>query len=268
VSVGRTRFGRLKVHQMRRNVGCWIGLSGVFRPRLEREGIPPERFRVIPGGVDMSGFRPRGEAERRALRRALDLPEGRVAISAGTIMHRKGMDRVLAAWARLNPRAGRDLLVLIGPDWWEPAYVEEIQRRSAEPGLKGTVRLPGLVDNVGDYMGAADVFVLLSRKEGLGYVTLEAMASGLPCVISPLDGIADELIEEGRTGHVAREPDDADAVGALLDGLLRDPARRERMGAEARREAERRFSHEARAAALRAAYRAAAEEQGPRRVRG
>jgi glycosyltransferase involved in cell wall biosynthesis len=88
---------------------------------------------------------------------------------------------------------------------------------------------------------ASHVFVLPSTGEGFGIVFLEAWKHALPLVASDQDA-ARELIREGVDGLcVAPEPS---AVAAAVRGLLADPERRARMGAEGRRRLEREFTHE------------------------
>jgi glycosyltransferase involved in cell wall biosynthesis len=261
LAVSRGRFGELKLRRLRQ-VDEWIGISRTFLATLVETGIPPERFHLIYGGVDIERFRPLEGDERRAVRRKLDLPEeGRVAIAAGAVIPRKRMDRVVRAWAHANPVRGHDVLLIIGPNSladnlhpFDRAHVEEVHALARAPEVDGTVRLVGRVENLHEFMGAADLFVFLSAREGLGYVTIEALASGLPCVESPLDGIAAEILEEGETGMIVSEPDDALRVGSLISRLLSEPERRRVMGRAARRSAEERFSMEVRAEKLAALY--------------
>lgn len=257
----RERLGALKLWLLR-EVDRWLGITGAFLPRVVAAGIPPERFRVLHPGVDVTRYRPYTPEERRDARARLDLhPDGRIVVSAGSVMRRKGADRMLRAWARLRPRPGRDLLLLVGPATIEDgllpeeqAFAAEIRAAAAAPGLDGTVRMAGRSDRLYDYLGAADLFLFLSRHEGLGIVNAEAIASGLPCVVSPIDGI-DEVVQEGTTGHIAPDPDDEGAVAALMSRLLERPEERAALGANGRRLALARFSFEARAEALAAIYR-------------
>ncbi|UCE86578.1 MAG: glycosyltransferase family 4 protein [Deltaproteobacteria bacterium] len=263
VALSQMRLGDFKLRRVQRNVDFWIGLTGVFRARVAAAGIPEDRFRVVYGGVDVDRFRAARGERRRELRARLGLPpEARIAISAGALVPRKGMDRVVKAWARTHPEPERDLLLIIGPAraedvdaTWNPQHADEVERLSRAKGVDGTVRIVGRVDNLDDYMSAADLFLFLSHREGLGYVTLEAMACELACVVSPLDGIAEELISEGRTGFIAREPDDPGSVAAIVSRLLEDASLRRRIGAQARRAVVERFTHGVRADALKAVYR-------------
>jgi glycosyltransferase involved in cell wall biosynthesis len=137
--------------------------------------------------------------------------------------------------------------------------VRELEALAGAPALAGTVRFVGRVDDPERWMAASDVFALLSRREGFGTVTAEAMACGLPCVVSPLDGIAREIVDEGRTGFVVDEPDEPDAVAAPLRSLLSDAHRRSTLGAAARESACARFSMDVRAERLAGIYRTLAQ---------
>jgi glycosyltransferase involved in cell wall biosynthesis len=269
VTVSRLRFGRAKLALLSR-ADAWVGITEAFRPTLPAAGIAEDRFRCIYGGVDTDRYRPFTADERRAARAALDLPEdARVLVSAGALVPRKGMDRVLRAWARLRPTPGRDVLLLVGPsnlaEGLPPRFADhpaELRALAAAAGVEGTVRFAGRVGDLERWYGAADVFAFLSHREGQGYVIVEAMASGLPCVVSSLGGIGRELVADG--GLVADDPDDADAVAARIGELLADPARRRALGERVRARAVERFSMPARARAFADVYRELVEERGAR----
>jgi glycosyltransferase involved in cell wall biosynthesis len=261
-TVSEERFGAFKMGLLR-HVDLWIGISQTFLPPLLRAGLSADMFRLVYTGVDLETYRPFTSEERRAQRARLGLPpEARIVVSVGSVIWRKGFDRLLETWARLAPRAGRDLLVVVGPaseaeglGAEDQDFARSLQERSNAPDLSGTVRWVGRADDVQDYLCASDLFLFLSRQEGLGIVILEAMACGLPSVVSPLDGIADEIIADGRTGVIVRNPDNPGAVAASVRSLLDQPLAREAMGVLARKSAVERFSFDARADALAAIYR-------------
>jgi glycosyltransferase involved in cell wall biosynthesis len=248
---------------MLRPVDAWVGITEAFRPRLRTAGIPAERFHCIYGGVDVERYRPVGPEERVQLRAELGLPaDGRVVVSAGAVLPRKGFDRLLRAWHAMRPDPARDRLVIAGPatvaEGVAPRFAghkAELERFVAEAGLGQSVRIIGRVDDLERWYAASDVFAFLSRREGMGYVIVEAMASGLPCVVSPLDGIGRELLREGLTGTVVEHPDDPEFVAARLRGLLDDPERRRAWGAAGREDALERFSLRSRARTMAELYR-------------
>jgi glycosyltransferase involved in cell wall biosynthesis len=85
------------------------------------------------------------------------------------------------------------------------------------------------------------VLIFPSTREGLPNVVLEAMASGLPCIVSRLRGVTDAVIADGVDGLLV-DPSDRPAFGRTLARVLRDPTLRARLGAEARRTVEARFA--------------------------
>ncbi|OLE66531.1 MAG: hypothetical protein AUG09_07025 [Acidobacteria bacterium 13_1_20CM_2_68_7] len=262
LSTSRERFGSLKLGLLK-NVDLWIGLSSAFLPRVREAGIPEDRFRLVYPGVDVRTYRPLSPEARRATRSRLGLPmNARIVVSVGSVIRRKGFDRLLRAWESYRPRTGRDLLVMVGPATEaeglrgpDVTFAGTLVDRSRVANLAGTVRWVGRAENVQEYLGAADLFVFLSRQEGLGIVILEALACGLPCLVSPLDGIAAEIVSDGRTGIIVKDPDNAAAVASCVKQLLEQPGAQASMAEAARRTIVERFSFEARADVLASLYR-------------
>ena len=92
-----------------------------------------------------------------------------------------------------------------------------------------------------DYLRAADVFVLPSRREGLPVALLEAMACGLPCIASRLRGSTDAIITEGENGFLV-PVGDVEAVAAALIDVFSDLRRAVAVGAAARQTVVDRYS--------------------------
>ena len=261
LSLRREFLGAVKLASLR-SVAAWIGLSDIFRAPHLAAGLPPERFHVLHNPVDIDRFRPLAAPERQARRARLGIdPDARVVVTIGAVQARKGIDRMLDAWEAMGPRPGRDLFLIVGPATAQEgllppmaSFAEAMRRRAERPALRGTVRFTGRSGRIEDELAVSDLFLFLSRREGFGTVIIEAMASGLPVVLSPLDGIGREIVAEGETGHVVADPDDAAAVGDLVRALLDDPERRRRLGDAARCDAGRRFAFSTRVDRLLAIY--------------
>ncbi|MHB1739515.1 MAG: glycosyltransferase [Actinomycetes bacterium] len=95
--------------------------------------------------------------------------------------------------------------------------------------------LLGYRPDVAELLHAADVFVLASRHEGLPVALMEAMAAGLPCVVTRVGGMP-EVVRDGVDGLVVA-PGNPEALAQALDALLVDPRLRARLGAAARERA-------------------------------
>lgn len=143
----------------------------------------------------------------------------------------KGLDVLLPAFQHLRQRLPEVDLVLAGSG--SAAYEAKIHGDLERFGLSRNVRMPGFVeaDQKDRLISEASVFVLPSVQESFGMAVVEAMAAGLPVVISRGVGIWNEVKEAGAGLVVEREPK------ALADGLfylLRHPEDRRRMGANGR----------------------------------
>jgi len=179
---------------------------------------------VISNGVDLDRFSPADDAARESLREKLGLPiDCDMVVYVGSMSRRKGVHLLLEAWLGVARRHPRAQLVLVGPSRssirpWEDA--DEFERRLQElldaPEARGSVHMVGPVDDVSDYIRAANLFVFPSAREGMPNVVLEAYASGVACVSTPFRGLSEEF---GRPGHdyvlVERN------VEQIQDGILR-----------------------------------------------
>jgi glycosyltransferase-like protein len=191
---------------------------------------------LVGNGVDPERYRPpRDDAERAAARAAFDL-DGRLAIlTVGGIEPRKGSLALLDAFAAARRElVDRRPLLLVAGGATLFDYRDEVDRFHAlatELGVDDDVRVLGHVSDaeLEALYRAADVFALPSTKEGYGLAVLEALASGLPAVVSDLEvfrGFLDDeasalLAPSGDAGALARalvrvahEPDLADRLRA------------------------------------------------------
>ncbi len=213
-------------------------------------GLPADRIREVPNGVDASRFRPASPDERALLRAHLELPASRpLILFVGVISPDKQPHVLLDAWLRLQPNpATASTLVLVGAT--DPTLFELGGRKIDQ--LRATAQASGFADRVlfvpptnqiQDYFRAADMYVMPSLREGLPIALLEAMACGLPCVASRLPGATDTIIDDGLNGRLIATGD-VDGFAGAIGELLADPAAAARMGAAARQSVEARYTIE------------------------
>lgn len=184
---------------------------------------------VIPNGVDVAKFTP-GEGVRTPL----------TIFSISRLVPRKNIDVLIAAveWLAREGTAVSLIIAGTGPE-------EDRIRRLAER-LPALVRFVGFIDEAEKrrVLAEADVFVQLSIREGLSIATLEALASGVPCVVSDLPGVR-EPIAPGDTGWYVDDPEDVQSVVAALRRVLADRERLPAMKRACRAVAEERYSLQA-----------------------
>ncbi|MGE0450123.1 MAG: glycosyltransferase family 4 protein [Vicinamibacterales bacterium] len=227
---------------------AYVAMSAAFLPSYAAAGLPPARLSLIPQGVDLERFRPRPEDARALVRAEFQIaPSDRVVVFVGSLIERKGIDLLLAAWSKVHQQTRRAHLVLVGRNVFPPGsgdagfLAEHMARLSAEAAA--TVHVAGLRDQPEAWMSAADVFAFPSRREGFGSVIIEAMACGLPCVVATLDGITDLVFASpvdaasggGWSGDGVVVPqDDVETLSAALLRLIDDRAAAAAIGAAAR----------------------------------
>jgi len=164
------------------------------------------------------------EKEARAIRRRAG--EGFIVGHVGALDNdQKAQDTIIAA-ARLLETTHPDIrFVLVG------GGQDEAMLRQLASGL-GNLSFAGFVGNVGDYLAAFDIFVLPSRREGIGSILFDAMEHSLPLVVTPVGGVP-RIVFEDQNGFLI----DVDRPEQLADRIVRlkgDPRLRERMGATGR----------------------------------
>jgi D-inositol-3-phosphate glycosyltransferase len=200
---------------------------------LVRIGADVRRITVVPCGVDLSLFRPDGPA--------LPRPPGHRLLVVSRLVERKGIGDVVAALARLP---GTELVVAGGPPADELAGDPEARRLTAlaeRLGVAGRVRLLGRVGR-GDLPAlyrSADLVVSVPWYEPFGIVPLEAMACGVPVVVSAVGGLVDTVVDGVTGAHVP--PRRPARLACTLADLLADPDRRAALGVAGARRARRRY---------------------------
>lgn len=186
------------------------------------------RVTVIPNGVDTDAYRPAARAPSDTV----------TLVSISRIVPRKNIHVLIEAVERLAAEGEHRLRLLIAGTGPEEREIERLALAS-----EGRTRFLGFVTEAEKrkLLQDADVFVQLSLREGLSIAALEALASGLPCVVSDLPGVR-EPVDPGETGFLVRDPERVEDVVATLRQLLAARPQLDAMKLAARRAAEERFS--------------------------
>jgi glycosyltransferase involved in cell wall biosynthesis len=219
-----------------RLLDCGVSVNAIDYPtRLIKDyGFRRERLRAIYNGVWIRS-EPVSAARRTEIRTALGLKGEDILVNfAGRLSREKGVHYLIEAMERL-PEKYKLIVLGVGPE--KEAY----ERLAAHLELGARVRFLGFVEQVDDYMVAADVMALPSTwHEACPRQVIEAMSHGVPVVASRIGGMA-ELFDDGVEG-VYVSPRSAKELAEAIGFLGENEKTRTRMGREARRRAVAQYS--------------------------
>ena len=216
----------------RRMVNRWLlgrcadEINGVCRfsaDSLRRiDGFGSKRIDVVPNGIDLSAY---ATESREAARRQLSLRTDRRYIACIARFHPvKDHDMLLRAVARVVDRAPDVELLLAG----DGPLRSTLEQQASALGIRDKVHFLGVRRDVPTILSAADIFTLTSVSEAASLTLLEAMASGLPVVVTAVGGNP-EIVDDDVHGYLVPRGDHDATARAFLE-LLQDPARATRMG--------------------------------------
>jgi glycosyltransferase involved in cell wall biosynthesis len=209
---------------------CVISNSVANRDYLVRRAtLPPEKAVVVHNGIDASSYH--DARDGASLRKEFAIgPEDCVVGMVANLIDYKNHAMLFEAMALVAAAFPRVKLLLAG----DGAMRQPLQRHAERMGISRNLVLAGLRDDVPALLHLMQIFVLTSRFEGLSNAIMEAMAAGLPCVVTDVGGNR-ELVVEGETGFLVRL-NDAPALAKKILFLLQHPDEAQAMG---RRGAER-----------------------------
>ena len=206
--------------------GVHIALSGMTAGHMrDCYGVPGDRIRIVPNGVDTDRFRPGGGGNARRI--ALGLAGAPVVGFLAHMYDLKGFGSLLRAMA-----AGGRWHVLAAGRCKQRRW-EAMARRL---DVADRLHLLGPLERPEELYGSVDVFAHPTFYDPCSLVVLEALASGVPVVTTSANGAA-ELITDGREGRVIENAGDVPALSQAIDHCL-EPARLSTMGISARSLAE------------------------------
>jgi len=213
-----------------------IAVSEHLRQWLIRHGLPAARIVTAHDALDLAPFT-MNMTTRAEVRLRFGIRDTQFVITTvGRLSREKGHCCLLkAAQSILNeyPDA-RFMIVGDGP------LRGQLEQQARSLGINAAVIFAGYQADVAGFLGASDLFVLPSLREGTPNALLEAMALAKPVVVSRVGGVP-EIVQDGETGFLV-PPQDPDSVAQAVLALMRDSNRAAAMGQRARQVIEQDFS--------------------------
>jgi UDP-glucose:(heptosyl)LPS alpha-1,3-glucosyltransferase len=189
----------------------YIALSDSVAEDLKRfYGI--KKVVVIPHGVNLREFAP-SSSKRLEMRKRLGVSESETLLLFVGTFERKGLFFLLPAFAKLASKHNAKLCVVgLGP-------VERAKDVCRKLGIENRVLFTGHTRDVVPYYQAGDLFILPSLYDPFGLVGIEALASGLPSIVSVQSGVSSH-IADGINGYLLKNPDSENEIENKLELLL------------------------------------------------
>ena len=195
---------------------------------LKTLGSPAESILTAPNAVDNSLFAAQAENTRLhapEFREKLGLPF-RFILFVGRLVPEKGVFDLLDAYAKLESSLRSEVGLVFAGDG---ASKEELTQRAKRIG-PGAVYFPGFVqrEDLAGLYALAETLVLPTHSDPWGLVVNEAIACGLPIIVSSVAGCSGDLVEDGWNGYVV-PPRDAEKLSVAIDSLVRQPELEQQM---------------------------------------
>ena len=194
--------------------------------------LPANDIEVIYNGVDTDAFTPRARLQYRdTVRAKYRITSDEVLLLfVGSGFKRKGLKYAIDALPLID-RDKKVKLLVVGR-----GRMRKYLKLAEEKGIADRVIFGGVCKHIQEIYAAGDIFVFPSEYDAFGTACLEAMASGLPVVVSKTSGVS-EIIMQGKEGFVINHPINAKEMVIYIDALL-DKEKRNEMGSAARRKSE------------------------------
>jgi glycosyltransferase involved in cell wall biosynthesis len=205
-------------HAFLENANQFVATSELEVEDLIQGGVPKDKIVLRYNGIDAKSFA--NATPRGSFRAAHGIAPGEpILLFLGRLIPRKGADILIDAFAQACPTTGR--LVIAGPEG-EAGYVDLLRQRAKTAGVESRVIFTGPLydDQKFQVLADCDIFMLPSRYENFANSAAEAIAAGMPVIISDRCGISS--LVEGRAGLVI--PVETAALAKAIETLLTDKA--------------------------------------------
>jgi glycosyltransferase involved in cell wall biosynthesis len=192
--------------------------------------IPPDKIEVIYNAVDTQKFTPITLGKNAKLQE-LGVPAGRkIVTTVGSCEERKGHHYFIEAAEKVVKKFPDTHFLIVGDSSADPDFTSRIKEMVNLKKLRDRILFTGVRKDIPEILSITDVFVLPSLYEGLPIALLEAMASGVPAVVTDV-GSNPEVVTDGVNGFMVLSKNSL-MLAQRIEGLLADPRKADAMGAE------------------------------------
>lgn len=186
-----------------------------IKQTLVGRGVPAERIHIIKNGINLDDFAPIGEADKARIRDEMGIEPGRhVIINLGRLTEQKAHIDIIRAAQIMKDKGYRFVFLIVG----DGELREYLARKIQEHQVEEQVWLLGFRQDARSLLQISDVFILPSMDEGLPMALLEAMASRIPVIATPV-GDVPEVLAYGRNG-ILIEKNDPNSIENALTSIL------------------------------------------------
>ena len=211
------RFRRTKHQLMRWGIGHYVAVSNRLMSNIQEQGLlNPEKTTVVYNGIDTSKY---GRNTDQSIRESLNLPARAILVgSLGNVRKAKGYDILVSAAARVVARSPDVHFVIAGDK--KPSIMKELDEQIKELDIAANIHFLGFQQECAAMLAQMDMFLLSSTSEGFSISTIEAMATGLPVLVTRCGG-PEEIVEHKLNGWMV-ESNNAEAIAEGFRVLLND----------------------------------------------
>lgn len=209
---------RLSNRLLDRRQDQMIAVCNKGREQLIQNGWGGERIQVVFNGVDLEAW----TGEGSTLRAELGIPDDRfVMLCASRFAHDKGHAYLIRSLKRLTELTDKPFTMVLAGDG---ELLEPTRTLARELGLtEEQVKFIGFRKDIKNLYKGADLYINSSQHEALSFLIIEAMAAGLPCVITDMGGNRD-ILEGPEQGGLLAVYDDPESMAQCMKRFLEDPA--------------------------------------------
>tara|TARA_B100001123_G_scaffold261273_1_gene291085 strand:- start:2246 stop:3475 length:1230 start_codon:yes stop_codon:yes gene_type:complete len=232
------KFSKLRQAIFRRCDG-YAAISPILEQRYHEAGLASSKVRLLVQGVDVRRFSP---SLYPPVREELGIPESSpVFVFVGSLVKRKGIDILLNAWIEIHKSRPDAHLILAGENRFNNDRLNRDflsrQFKMLPENAASKIHQVGVRDDINRIMQAADIFLFPSRREGFGTVIVEAMATGLPCIVSEQSGITDFIFGRGNPAGISVPQENSSILAEQAINLLANKSQMQELGKQSRKRA-------------------------------